>query len=53
MSGDGKRKFVTLRRSPLPTVVQREIVATMRPAESAKRTNKHIRSGMHPLAAHR
>ena len=51
MSASGKRQFKTLRQTPLARTVQAEIAASRRPAESAKATDRHIRSGLHPLAA--
>jgi hypothetical protein len=51
MSGS-KRRYKTLRRTPLATVVAQEIAAAKRPAESAARTDRHIKAGLHPLAAY-
>jgi hypothetical protein len=49
----GRRK--TLTRSPVGTVVQREVAEAQRSArsgKSAKRTDAGIRSGLHRLAAY-
>jgi hypothetical protein len=51
MSGS-KRRYKTLRATPLAKVVQAEIAASRRAAESAKRTDRLIRQGMTPLEAH-
>ena len=51
MSGS-KRRYKTLRATPLAKVVQAEIAASRNTAELAKRTDRHIRAGLHPLAAY-
>jgi hypothetical protein len=51
VSASGKQKYRQLRQTPLSRVVQAELAAARRPAENAKRTDAHIRAGLHPLAA--
>lgn len=55
MSSGGKRKYKTLRTTPLPKIVQGEISEVKRrvaSGEAARATDQLIRQGQHPLQAY-